>query len=197
MIPFARFFLSAALLLGVLSLLPAVSSFAQQPAALIEENRDETDESRRQRRASMTPDDMRKRLSAMMKEQFQVESDEEWALIGERMMKVQEIRRFSGGGLAGAAAFMGRGAPGVFGGDNGASNRQRMGSFGGGGSPESEALSAAIKSGAPAAEIKARLERLRETRKQNEIKLAAAQEDLRAVLNMRQEALAVLMGILP
>jgi hypothetical protein len=39
--------------------------------------------------------------------------------------------------------------------------------------------------------------RLRESRKQNEAKLAQAQEELRAVLSVRQEAIAVLYGMLP
>ena len=46
------------------------------------------------------------------------------------------------------------------------------------------------------AEIKARLDRLREVRKQNETKLTKAQEELRAVLSVRQEAVAVAAGLL-
>ena len=49
----------------------------------------------------------------------------------------------------------------------------------------------------PDGEIKARLDRLREVRKENEAKLAKAQEDLRAVLTVRQEAIAVMYGLLP
>ena len=49
----------------------------------------------------------------------------------------------------------------------------------------------------PDAEIKARLERLRDVRKQNQAKLEKAQDDLRAVLSVKQEALAVMMGMLP
>ena len=49
----------------------------------------------------------------------------------------------------------------------------------------------------PEAEIKSRLDRVREARKQNEAKLSKAQEDLRAVLSIRQEAVAVVFGLLP
>jgi hypothetical protein len=49
----------------------------------------------------------------------------------------------------------------------------------------------------PDAEIKLRLDRVRETRKANEAKLSKAQEDLRAVLSVRQEAVAVVFGLLP
>ena len=45
--------------------------------------------------------------------------------------------------------------------------------------------------------MKSRLERLREVRKQNEAKVAKAQEELRAVLSVRQEAVAVMFGLLP
>jgi hypothetical protein len=52
----------------------------------------------------------------------------------------------------------------------------------------------AVVRGPPAA---SRLDRLREVRKQNEAKLTKAQEDLRAVLSLRQEAIAVMFGLLP
>jgi hypothetical protein len=38
---------------------------------------------------------------------------------------------------------------------------------------------------------------VRELRKENEAKLSKAQEDLRAVLSVRQEAVAVVFGLLP
>jgi hypothetical protein len=63
--------------------------------------------------------------------------------------------------------------------------------------PELDALRTAVTDNMPDAEIKARLDRLREVRKQNEAKLAKAQEDLRAVLTVRQEAMAVMTGLLP
>jgi hypothetical protein len=70
---------------------------------------------------------------------------------------------------------------------------------GGGGAANSDqsSLQQAVKDKLPDAEIKARMVRLRESRKQNEAKLAQAQEELRAVLSVRQEAIAVLYGMLP
>ena len=67
----------------------------------------------------------------------------------------------------------------------------------GGGSAEMTALASALRDKLPDAEIKSRLERLRDQRKDSEAKLARAQEDLRAVLTMRQEAMAVMAGLLP
>ena len=63
--------------------------------------------------------------------------------------------------------------------------------------PEREALQTAVTNNAPDAEIKARLDHLRELRTENEAKLQKAQEDLRAALTVRQEAVAVLAGLLP
>jgi Spy/CpxP family protein refolding chaperone len=63
--------------------------------------------------------------------------------------------------------------------------------------PELDALRSAATDNLPDAEIKARLARVRDVRKQNDEKLAKAQEDLRAVLTVRQEAVAVASGLLP
>ena len=65
----------------------------------------------------------------------------------------------------------------------------------GGGSPEVAALTAAVTEKLPDAEIKTRLERLREMRKDSEAKLAKAQEELRGVLSVRQEAMLVIGGL--
>lgn len=59
------------------------------------------------------------------------------------------------------------------------------------------ALQFAIRDKLPEAEIKSRLERVRESRRDNEAKLAKAQDELRAVLSVRQEAIAVMFGLLP
>jgi hypothetical protein len=59
------------------------------------------------------------------------------------------------------------------------------------------ALQSAIRDKLPDAEIKSRLDRVRETRKDNEAKLTKAQEELRALLTVRQEAVAVMYGMLP
>ena len=49
---------------------------------------------------------------------------------------------------------------------------------------------------APADEIKSKLAKVREVQKANEAKLEAAQADLLKLLTPRQEASAVLLGIL-
>jgi hypothetical protein len=106
-----------------------------------------------------------------------------------------ELRRNTAGG--GFGGFGGRGGPGG-GTPGGDSTRGTRGSRGtGGGSPEVAALSSALRDKLPDAEIKSRLERVREMRKENEAKLSKAQEELRTVLSVRQEATAVVFGLLP
>jgi hypothetical protein len=148
------------------------------------------------RGGNFNPEEMRARMSAAFKEQFGVTSDDEWNLIMERINKVNELRRSTMmGGMALRGLFGGPGGPGGPNGQGGRGNRPA--GFGGVSNPEVEALQTAVTDKAPDAEIKARLERLREIRKTNEANLAKAQEDLRAVLSVRQEAVAVLVGLLP
>ena len=148
----------------------------------------------------MSPQDMQTRMLANLRERFGVTDDAEWAVISERLAKVSEARRASGGAPGGmAAAMMFRGAGGGGPGGGGSDGGDRGGFRGTrtGGTPEMQALQSAVTDKLPDAEVKARLTKLRETRKANEKKLEAAQEDLRAVLTVRQEALAVMMGLLP
>jgi len=136
-------------------------------------------------RGNFDPAQMQERL----REQFGVTDDAEWTLISERLTKLNEIRRSAGGG-------MGRGGPGGPGGGSGGPS-SRGGRGGPSGNPEQDSLRAAITEKLPDAEVKSRLDRLREVRKQNEAKVAKAQEELRAVLSVRQEAVAVMFGLLP
>lgn len=140
-------------------------------------------------RGNFDPAAMQERMLGALREQLGVTDDAEWALIAERLAKVSEIRRSAGGAT-------GRGGPpgGGPGGPVGGGNRPTRGPSG---NPEQDALRAAITDKLPDAEIKSRLDRLREVRRQNEAKLTRAQEELRAVLSVRQEAVAVMFGLLP
>lgn len=136
-------------------------------------------------RGNFDPEQMRQRMMDRMKEQMEVTDDAEWKIISERITKVSELR-MSGGGFGG---MFGGPRGGGRGGDNG--GRQRPG-----GSAESDALRQAIENKASAGEIKTLLAKLRESRKANEAKLEKAQDELKAVLNARQEAVAVMMGLI-
>ena len=145
------------------------------------------------------PEEMRQRMTERMREQFGVTDDAEWKVIEAKIQKVNEARRATGGGFAAMGAFGGRrGGPGGDGdrpGRGGEGGGGRRGGFGGEPSPEVEDLRKAIDAKASPDEIKARLAKVREARKANEAKLEAAQEELRKVLSVRQEAVAVMMGL--
>jgi hypothetical protein len=63
-------------------------------------------------------------------------------------------------------------------------------------SPEMEALRKAIDSDASTEVIKAKLADLRAARKKQEAELEKAQDQLRKTLSVRQEAVAVTLGLL-
>lgn len=130
-------------------------------------------------RRAFDPDQM----MAALRKRLEVTDDAEWALISARITSVFQLQRAGGG-------FRGGFRPAPPGGDAGGGARR------GGGSPETDALRDAITNKLPDAEVKARLERFREVRKENDAKLDKAREDLRAVLSVRQEAMLVMMGLL-
>lgn len=149
-------------------------------------------------RGNFDPAQFRQRMMDRMRDQFGVTKDDEWKIISDRIEKVMEARRSTGGGFG----MFGRGRGGRGPGGPGAQNGGRAGRGGRGGfgpqpSPEAEALQKAIDDNASADEIKAKLEKVRDARKAAEEKLKTAQAELKEVLNTKQEAVAVLMGLLP
>ena len=149
-------------------------------------------------RGNFDPEQFRQRAMERYREAFEVKSDEEWKVISTRIDKVLEARRDMGG--PGRGGFGRRGGDGGGGGNGGGGDqggdRERRQRFGGEPSPEAEALQKALESKAPADEIKAKLAKYREARKSKEAKLTAAQDELRKVLSVRQEAAAVMGGLL-
>ena len=132
------------------------------------------------------PAQMQEQMLTRLREQFAVTDDAEWKAISDRITAVNDLRRATAGG----------GGFGGFRGGQGGGGGGRVGR-GGAAYPEQDALRQAVTDNLPDAEIKSRLAHLREVRKANEEKLAKAQEDLRAVLSVRQEAVAVMFGLLP
>ena len=145
---------------------------------------------RQGRGGNFDPEQARQRMMDRYKEQLEVKDDAEWKLISERIEKVTAARREVGFGGGGGFARGGRGGPG---GGQAAGGR---GAFGGEPSPEAQALQKAIEAKAPADELKSKLAKFREARKVKEANLEKVQEDLRKVLTPRQEAVAVLAGLL-
>jgi len=144
-------------------------------------------------RGNFDPEQMRVRMMERYREAFEVKDDAEWKLIEGRITKVMEARRDMGGFGRG---FGGPGGPGGRrggeGGDQGGERRR----FGGEPSPEAEALQKAIEAKASNDEIKAKLAKYREAQKTKQANLEKAQAELRQVLSVKQEANAVMMGLL-
>lgn len=135
------------------------------------------------------PEQMRQRMNERIREMMDVKDDAEWKIIEERIQKVQEARREVGFGGAGMRAMFRR--PGAdTQGDQ--SNRRR---FGPEPSAEELALQKAIESKASKEELKAAMAKYREARKEKEAKLKQAQDDLKKVLTIQQEAVALSLGL--
>jgi hypothetical protein len=150
-------------------------------------------------RGNFDPEQMRQRMMERMREQFDVKDDAEWKLIEERITKVMDAQRAtrSFAGMGGFGGGRRGGGPGGPGGDQaGAGGGRARGGFGGEPNPDVEALQKAIEAKAPADEIKAKLAKVREDRKAADAKLDAAQDELKKVLSVRQEAVAVMAGLL-
>lgn len=170
-------------------------------------------------RGNFDPEQFKQRMMERYREQLEVKDDEEWKLISTRVEKVLDARREVGGGGMGMGFPGGRGGrrggPGGAGGaeagtdaarpappadDQGGRPRGGGGARGFGGlgetGPEIEALQQAIESKASADDLKAKMTKVREVRKAKEAKLEKAQEELRKLLSARQEAAALLGGLL-
>jgi hypothetical protein len=111
-------------------------------------------------------------------------NDTEWAAVEPLVQKVLDARRDLG--------------PAGFGGFRGGGNNDQGGNRRGFGqpNPDAEALQKAIDDKVPATQLKAAVEKYRASRKDKEAKLTAAQENLRKVLTQRQEAQAILLGLM-
>jgi hypothetical protein len=132
------------------------------------------------------------------RELMDIKSDADWRdKIEPLVVKVQEAQRVAGStrGFAGFGGFGGRGGAagggrGGNGGGNGGGNRA------GQASPEFEALQKAITDKEPVEDVKEKLAKYRELRKTRDAAVEKAQDELRKALSPRQEAGAVVAGLL-
>lgn len=134
------------------------------------------------------PAQFEQRMLDRTRETLSVTNDDEWNVIQPLIQKVMEARRDLGAGGMGPG-------PGGFGGPGNRSGGQ--GRPGPQASSEQQALQKVVDSGAPLSQIKDALAKYRAARKDKQAKLEAAQNNLKAVLSTRQEAQAVLVGLLP
>lgn len=138
-------------------------------------------------RGNFDPEQMRQRMMERVKEQMEVKNDDEWKVLEPLVQKVMDTRRDVQ--MSGMGRMFGRGGRGGDQGDQG--NRRR---FGPEPSAEETALEKAIDAKASKEELKSAMAKYREARKAKEAKLQVAQDDLRKVLTVRQEAIAMSNG---
>jgi hypothetical protein len=140
-------------------------------------------------RRNWDPAQMQQRMMDRVQEQLGFTNDTEWDAVKPLVQKVMDARRDVGFGGMGRMFGGGRNR----GGDQGGGNRG--GGIFGQTSPEQEALQKAIDDNAPSAQIKDLLAKYKASQKVKQAKLEAAQADLKAVLTTKQEAQAVLLGL--
>ena len=146
-------------------------------------------------RGGFDPEQMRVRMMERYRESLEIKNDDEWKAIEPMIQKVSDARRntmnfgFRGPGGTGGGRRGGEETTTTGGGGN------RRG-FGGEPNPDLEALQKSLEAKASAAEIKTRLAKYRESQKARQAALTAAQDELRKVLSVRQEATAVTLGLL-
>jgi Spy/CpxP family protein refolding chaperone len=162
-----------------------------------------------QGRSNFDPAQMRERMMTHIREQMDVKDDAEWKAIEGQVSKVMDARREVTANDMGGMRSMFRGSRGGSGSTSStdtsssstsstdqASSRRRGGGFFGEPSAEVTALQRAVEDKASSDEVQAKLSALRKANKDKEAKLAKAQADLKAILTPRQEAVAVLDGLL-
>jgi len=132
---------------------------------------------------------MQQRINDSLRDQMGVTNDVEWLRIQE---KINAVRKAQMAVLADSGMVEMMGMGGMGGGRRGGGFQAMFGRL----SPESQALQQAIDSHMPAAQIQDLLAKFVAARKKQEAALAKAQDDLRSVLTIRQEAIAVLGGLL-
>jgi predicted Holliday junction resolvase-like endonuclease len=143
-------------------------------------------------RGNFDPEQMRQRMMERVKEQLEVKNDDEWKVLEPLVQKTMDARRdvqMGGMGRMFGRGNRGGGAGGADQADQG--NRRR---FGPEPSAEETALQKAIDAKASKEELKSAMAKYREAHKAKETKLQAAQDDLRKVLTVRQEAIAMANG---
>jgi len=142
------------------------------------------DQGGRRQRGNFDPAQFQQMFMDNVKSRLNFTNDTDWAAVQPLVQKVMDARR-----------EVGFGGFGRFGGRNGGGDNARRNAFNQP-NPDAEALQKALDDNVPTAQVKAMLEKYRASRKDKQTKLEQAQDDLRKVLSLRQEAQAVLLGLL-
>ena len=131
---------------------------------------------------------LRQRANGSLRELLGVTNDAEWLLIEEKInavTKAQAAVAADGGGTTRQGGLRGN-----FGGARAGRLQAASGRL----SPEAQALQQAVAANAPADQLKELVAKLRAAHQAKQDTLVKAQEDLRSLLTIRQEAIALLRG---
>jgi hypothetical protein len=131
------------------------------------------------------PAQMQQRMMDNIREDLNFTNDTDWNAVQPLVQKVMDARRDVGGAGMGRMFRRNRGQGGPGGGRG----------FGPQPSPEEDALQKAIDDNAPNGQIKDALSKYRASQKAKQAKLDAAQDELKKVLSVKQEAQAELLGL--
>jgi hypothetical protein len=131
---------------------------------------------------------MQQRIMTQDRQSLAITNDDEWAVIQPLIQKVMDAQQAVGNG----GAMMG-----MRGGGRGGRGGGGAGAFGAATSEELLSLQQALVNNAPIAQVKDSLARYRASVKAKQDALEAAQSALKKVLTVRQEAQAVVLGLLP
>jgi len=137
------------------------------------------------------PAQMQQRMMDNIQDRLGFTNDTDWSAVKPLVQKVLDARRDVGGNGMRALFRNRNGGNGGGGGGGG----QRGGGMFGQPSAEQTALQQAIDDNAPAAQIKDLLAKCKAAQKAKQAALVAAQQQLKSVLNSRQEAQAFLMDL--
>ena len=147
-------------------------------------------------RGNFDPAQFQQRMMDGIRDQLGFTNDTDWSAVQPLIQKVMDARRDVGAGGGMGRMFRNRGGNGGNANNANGGNRRGGGFFGGQPSPEAEALQKAIDDNAPAAQIQSALARYEASQKAKQDKLLQAQQELRGVLTVKQEAQATLLGLL-
>jgi len=153
------------------------------------------------------PAEFQKRMEEQVRKNLDITNNEDWSAIQPLIQNVMDARRQAREGGMGPGGFGGFGGPPPgFGGpgspppDGGPPSDGGPGGPGGAFGPrasaERQALQKAVQEKAPVAQVKDALAQYRAARREKQSQFEAAQANLKTVLTPRQEAGAVLMGLL-
>jgi len=145
----------------------------------------------RQGRGNFDPAQFQQRMMDNIKERLAFTNETEWAAVQPLVQKVMDARRAASVGMSGFGRRGGNGGDNAGRSSDQSARRTALVPP----NPEAEALQKAIDSDVPTEQIKAALEKHRAAHKDKEAKLAEAQENLRKVLTVKQEAQAALLGL--